>query len=179
MPMLNRQCGPSCAQGELNRTVCISLCLEPHCFEAADSDEGSRNLRKLAENKGIAFAVSVDKQSKDSSDSDLQPTPKKSLTFCVEGNISIGNTTFLRRIANETLELHDLVEIVPELINNWRDVGLDHFDMLFMLSHKTFDEAYLAQLRPPKTPISRFCFDIISFVSTAIELVLPVSLVVT
>ena len=27
---------------------------------------------------------------------------KKRLTFCVEGNISVGKTTFLQRIANET-----------------------------------------------------------------------------
>ncbi|KAI8004548.1 hypothetical protein LOK49_LG08G01809 [Camellia lanceoleosa] len=55
--MFNWQCGPSCDQGELNRSVCVSLGLESHFFEAADSDEGSRNLRKLVENKGIAFAV--------------------------------------------------------------------------------------------------------------------------
>ncbi|CAL5417253.1 unnamed protein product [Camellia sinensis] len=55
--MLNWQYGHSCAQGELNRTVCVSLGLESHCFEATDSDEGLRNLRKLVENKGIAFAV--------------------------------------------------------------------------------------------------------------------------
>ena len=56
--------------------------------------------------------------------------PKKRLTFCVEGNISVGKTTFLRRIANETLELQDLVEIVPEPVNKWQDVGWDHFNIL-------------------------------------------------
>ncbi|XP_043712045.1 uncharacterized protein LOC122660858 [Telopea speciosissima] len=55
---------------------------------------------------------------------------KKRLTFCVEGNISVGKTTFLQRIANETLELRDLVEIVPEPISKWQDVGPDHFNIL-------------------------------------------------
>ncbi|KAL2641258.1 hypothetical protein R1flu_008845 [Riccia fluitans] len=55
---------------------------------------------------------------------------KKRLTFCVEGNISVGKTTFLHRIANETIELRDLVEIVPEPISKWQDVGPDHFNIL-------------------------------------------------
>ncbi|XP_068664000.1 uncharacterized protein [Aristolochia californica] len=66
----------------------------------------------------------------ESSKSDGKPTPKKRLTFCVEGNISVGKTTFLQRIANETLELCDLVEIVPEPIAKWQDVGPDHFNIL-------------------------------------------------
>ncbi|KAJ3677993.1 hypothetical protein LUZ60_001796 [Juncus effusus] len=72
---------------------------------------------------------------KESVDSDLQntqnPKPSKSrLTFCVEGNISVGKSTFLQRIANETLELRDLVEIVPEPVSKWQDVGPDHFNIL-------------------------------------------------
>ncbi|XP_051123829.1 uncharacterized protein LOC127246459 [Andrographis paniculata] len=55
---------------------------------------------------------------------------KKRITLCVEGNISVGKTTFLRRIANETLELRDLVEIVPEPIDKWQNVGPDHFNIL-------------------------------------------------
>lgn len=55
---------------------------------------------------------------------------KKRLTFCVEGNISVGKTTFLQRIANETLELRDLVEVVPEPISKWQDIGPDHFNIL-------------------------------------------------
>ncbi|KAG9444161.1 hypothetical protein H6P81_015501 [Aristolochia fimbriata] len=66
----------------------------------------------------------------ESSKSDGKPAPKKRLTFCVEGNISVGKTTFLQRIANETLELCDLVEIVPEPIAKWQDVGPDHFNIL-------------------------------------------------
>lgn len=72
----------------------------------------------------------VDEELKDSSDSSAKPAQRKRLTFCVEGNISVGKTTFLQRIANETLELRDLVEIVPEPINKWQDVGPDHFNIL-------------------------------------------------
>ncbi|XP_006654439.2 uncharacterized protein LOC102716131 [Oryza brachyantha] len=69
---------------------------------------------------------SVDEELKDS-DSSKQ---KKRLTFCVEGNISVGKSTFLQRIANETIELRDLVEIVPEPVAKWQDVGPDHFNIL-------------------------------------------------
>ena len=55
---------------------------------------------------------------------------KKRLTFCVEGNISVGKTTFLQRIANETIELCDLVEVVPKPISKWQDIGPDHFNIL-------------------------------------------------
>ncbi|KAK8947209.1 hypothetical protein KSP39_PZI007461 [Platanthera zijinensis] len=54
---------------------------------------------------------------------------KKRLTFCVEGSISVGKTTILQRIANETLELRDLVEIVQEPISKWQDVGRNHFNI--------------------------------------------------
>ncbi|KAL5192882.1 Deoxycytidine kinase [Glycine soja] len=71
---------------------------------------------------------SVDEEElEDNSSSSVQ---KKRLTFCVEGNISVGKTTFLQRIANETIELRDLVEVVPEPISKWQDVGPDHFNIL-------------------------------------------------
>nr|CAB3452535.1 unnamed protein product [Digitaria exilis] len=54
----------------------------------------------------------------------------KRITFCVEGNISVGKSTFLQKIANETVELRDLVEIVPEPVSKWQDVGPDHFNIL-------------------------------------------------
>ncbi|WOL03565.1 hypothetical protein Cni_G12285 [Canna indica] len=73
----------------------------------------------------------VDEELKDdASESDLRLPQKDRLTFCVEGNISVGKTTFLQRIANETIELRDLVEIVPEPIAKWQDIGPDHFNIL-------------------------------------------------
>ncbi|XXG73561.1 hypothetical protein AAC387_Pa07g2459 [Persea americana] len=75
---------------------------------------------------------SVDEELKDEGPNaaDAKPAQKKRLTFCVEGNISVGKTTFLQRIANETLELRDLVEVVPEPIAKWQDIGPDHFNIL-------------------------------------------------
>ena len=62
--------------------------------------------------------------------SGTRPKPRKRLTFCVEGNISVGKTTFLKRIVSDTIELRDLVEVVPEPIDKWQDVGPDHFNIL-------------------------------------------------
>ncbi|KAF8404238.1 hypothetical protein HHK36_009120 [Tetracentron sinense] len=87
--------------------------------------------RNHAESITTYIKESVDEELKDDSpNSDLMSTHKKRLTFCVEGNISVGKTTFLQRIANETLELRDLVEVVPEPISKWQDVGPDHFNIL-------------------------------------------------
>jgi len=58
------------------------------------------------------------------------PRLKKRLTFCVEGNISVGKSTFLQKIASETIELRDLVEIVPEPVAKWQDVGKEHHNIL-------------------------------------------------
>ncbi|XVF30051.1 hypothetical protein REPUB_Repub16aG0024100 [Reevesia pubescens] len=85
--------------------------------------------RNHAESITTFIKESVDEELKDSN-SDVKPVAKKRLTFCVEGNISVGKTTFLQRIANETLELRDLVEIVPEPIDKWQNVGPDHFNIL-------------------------------------------------
>jgi len=56
--------------------------------------------------------------------------PSKKLTFCIEGNISVGKTTFLKRIASQSVELRDMVEIVPEPVGKWQDVGDNHFNIL-------------------------------------------------
>ncbi|KAK4708481.1 hypothetical protein R3W88_029406 [Solanum pinnatisectum] len=87
--------------------------------------------RNHAESITTYIRKSVDEELKENnSDSNVKSAQKKRLTFCVEGNISVGKTTFLQRIANETLELQDLVEIVPEPIAKWQDIGPDHFNIL-------------------------------------------------
>lgn len=87
--------------------------------------------RNHAESITSYIKDSVDKElTEDSSSSDARSSLKKRLTFCVEGNISVGKTTFLQRIANETLELRDLVEVVPEPIGKWQDIGPEHFNIL-------------------------------------------------
>ncbi|XP_042035841.1 uncharacterized protein LOC121782173 [Salvia splendens] len=69
----------------------------------------------------------VDEELKDGG---VRPSQKKRITLCVEGNISVGKTTFLQRIANETLELRDIVEVVPEPIDKWQNIGADRFNIL-------------------------------------------------
>ncbi|KAL9250143.1 Deoxycytidine kinase-like protein [Drosera capensis] len=86
--------------------------------------------RNHAESITTFIKETVDEESKEE-DSTLDVKPqKRRITFCVEGNISVGKTTFLQRIANETLELRDLVEIVPEPVNKWQDVGPNHCNIL-------------------------------------------------
>lgn len=56
---------------------------------------------------------------------------QRRITFCVEGNISVGKSTFLREIAGELLKLHHLVEVVPEPLDQWQNVdGSGRFNML-------------------------------------------------
>lgn len=40
----------------------------------------------------------------------------------MEGNISVGKTTFLRRIAAECEALQGMVDVVPEPIEKWQNV---------------------------------------------------------
>ncbi|KAL7607486.1 uncharacterized protein LOC111921556 [Lactuca sativa] len=88
--------------------------------------------RNHAESITTFIKESVDEELKDDhiNTNNTQASQKRRLTFCVEGNISVGKSTFLQRIANETLELQDLVEIVPEPIDKWQDIGPDHFNIL-------------------------------------------------
>ncbi|XP_010680742.2 uncharacterized protein LOC104895792 [Beta vulgaris subsp. vulgaris] len=86
--------------------------------------------RNHAESITSFIIKSVDEELKeDGSDSGFK-SQKNRITLCVEGNISVGKTTFLKRIVNETIELRDLVEIVPEPIDKWQDIGPDHFNIL-------------------------------------------------
>ncbi|CAN0890109.1 Deoxycytidine kinase [Linum grandiflorum] len=88
--------------------------------------------RNHAESITTYVKESVDEELKDvNSDEVNNMIPKKQrITFCVEGNISVGKTTFLQRIVSDTIELRDLVEVVPEPIDKWQDIGPDHFNIL-------------------------------------------------
>lgn len=48
----------------------------------------------------------------------VKSTTDKRITFCIEGNISIGKCTFVKKIVEDTVLLRDLVEIVPEPVSN-------------------------------------------------------------
>ncbi|KAG0464649.1 hypothetical protein HPP92_018813 [Vanilla planifolia] len=69
---------------------------------------GPRNLRKLVD-KGFSGVDKLKKLYKDK---------------------FFGKASQKMKIANETIELRDLVEIVPEPISKWQDIGPDHFNIL-------------------------------------------------
>ncbi|KAL8160009.1 hypothetical protein V2J09_001546 [Rumex salicifolius] len=85
--------------------------------------------RNHAESITTFIKEKVDEELKVDGQTSRKPL-KKRITLCVEGNISVGKSTFLQRIANETLELCDLVEIVPEPVDKWQNVGPDHLNIL-------------------------------------------------
>ncbi|CAA7052398.1 unnamed protein product [Microthlaspi erraticum] len=100
--------------------------------------------RNHAESITTFIKESVDDELKDSS-SDPNLNTKKRLTFCVEGNISVGKSTFLQKIASETIELQDLVEIVPEPVAKWQDIGPEHFNILDAFYNEPQRYAYTFQ----------------------------------
>ncbi|KAK9843834.1 hypothetical protein WJX81_008356 [Elliptochloris bilobata] len=48
--------------------------------------------------------------------------PNRRITLCVEGNISAGKSSFLQRILKGSVELRDIVEVVPEPVDKWQAV---------------------------------------------------------
>jgi len=52
------------------------------------------------------------------------------VTLCVEGNISAGKSSFLKFIADECVELQDVIEVVPEPVDKWQAVGPDRVNVL-------------------------------------------------
>ncbi len=51
------------------------------------------------------------------------------ITLAVEGNISAGKSTFLDIIQNMDAG-RELVDIVPEPVDQWQSIGAEHFNIL-------------------------------------------------
>ncbi len=90
------------------------------CYFLQFRDDGlEKMVEYLQSSVGILHknhAASITNFIKHTVDAELSPKEdcprlKKRLTFCVEGNISVGKSTFLQKIASETIELRDLVEV--------------------------------------------------------------------
>jgi hypothetical protein len=60
------------------------------------------------------------------------------VTLCVEGNISAGKSSFLRFIADECVELQDVIEVVPEPVDKWQAVGPDRVNVLEQVRRTRF-----------------------------------------
>ena len=67
------------------------------------------------------------------------------LTLCVEGNIGVGKTTFLQKMIGESLELQEVVEVVPEPVEKWQDVGEGHVNLLDLFYQDQQRYAYTFQ----------------------------------
>lgn len=52
------------------------------------------------------------------------------VTLCVEGNISAGKSTFLNWVAQGHPELANMLEVVPEPVDKWQDIGDGHHNVL-------------------------------------------------
>jgi hypothetical protein len=112
------------------------------CLLQFRNNGNSKMIAYLQSSVGILHrhhAISITTYIKDSVEKELRSeegssvsdaSSKKRLTFCIEGNISVGKTTFLHRVTNEAIELRDLVEIVPEPVAKWQDIGPQHFNIL-------------------------------------------------
>lgn len=48
------------------------------------------------------------------------------ITFCVEGNIGSGKTTWLDMVQSSTREDHELIEVVPEPVHVWQNSPQGH-----------------------------------------------------
>eukprot|EP00191_Tetraselmis_sp_GSL018_P003187 CAMPEP_0177603086 /NCGR_PEP_ID=MMETSP0419_2-20121207/15296_1 /TAXON_ID=582737 /ORGANISM="Tetraselmis sp., Strain GSL018" /LENGTH=483 /DNA_ID=CAMNT_0019096777 /DNA_START=206 /DNA_END=1657 /DNA_ORIENTATION=+ len=71
--------------------------------------------------------------------------PAPSLTLCVEGNIGVGKTTFLQKLIGKSLELQEVVEVVPEPVEKWQDVGAGHVNLLDLFYQDQKRYAYTFQ----------------------------------
>lgn len=104
----------SCSRLIFQLNICCLLLVQ---FRDDGSDKMVEFLRSSVGIIHKHHAASITNYIRDKVEAELVPKddgprPKKRLTFCVEGNISVGKSTFLQKIASETLELQDLVEVL-------------------------------------------------------------------
>jgi hypothetical protein len=63
-------------------------------------------------------------------------TTKPRLTFCVEGNVGSGKSTWLDMVKTDVLngvhqDVHELIEVVPEPVDQWQNLQGDNLLELF------------------------------------------------
>eukprot|EP00873_Tetraselmis_striata_P040720 jgi/Tetstr1/460984/TSEL_006136.t1 len=69
----------------------------------------------------------------------------RGLTLCVEGNIGVGKTTFLQKLIGQSVELQQVVEVVPEPVEQWQNVGDGNINLLEMFYNDQRRYAYTFQ----------------------------------
>lgn len=80
----------------------------------------------------------------------LEEMKDQKLTFCVEGNIGAGKSSFLSMARDGTrreshggadfrgADIHELIEVVQEPVDEWKDVGGDNLLDLFYRNQKRY-----------------------------------------
>eukprot|EP00940_MAST-03C_sp_MAST-3C-sp2_P000181 g181.t1 len=99
-------------------------------FESVEiENDHSKMVEYLSKRVGITnpqdcvkIATYISDASRERSHLGLDRTiENRRLTFCFEGNISVGKSTMLKRIVGKSPRLKDVVDIVPEPVDKWQD----------------------------------------------------------
>ena len=75
-----------------------------------------------------------------------QAAPERQVTMCVEGNISVGKTTFLRSVCDSSPQLSQKVEVVPEPIEEWKSTQHGDHNLLELFYSDPERYAYIFQM---------------------------------
>ena len=101
-------------------------------ISAAVLDDDDRAVRYLKSAVGIKrgdYAMSIIREARRERQTWEAPPPGR-VTMCVEGNISVGKTTFLEKVCHTSEELSGKVQVVPEPIAQWTDMPYGHRNLL-------------------------------------------------
>lgn len=71
--------------------------------------------------------------------------PGGGITLAVEGNISAGKSTFLKILQEESVQLRELIEVVPEPVDRWQSIGASKLNVLDMFYNDPERMAYTFQ----------------------------------
>ena len=90
------------------------------------------------------YAMSIIREARRERERRRQRATRK-ITMCVEGNISVGKTTFLEQVCTSSPELEGQVQVVPEPIGQWQDLPDGHHNLLDMFYKDPMTYGYMFQ----------------------------------
>jgi deoxyadenosine/deoxycytidine kinase len=103
------------AAGCTDRKSLAEKLLAEHVLD--DDEKAARWLKSEVGIKRYDYAMSIIREARrERSQWDRQ------VTMCVEGNISVGKTTFLEKVCNTSKDLAGRVQVVPEPIAQWTNM---------------------------------------------------------
>ncbi|KAK9902878.1 hypothetical protein WJX75_009597 [Coccomyxa subellipsoidea] len=79
---------------------------------------GIRNKRHCTDI--VKHLADLETPSQDQAEAEQRKRNK--VTLCVEGNISAGKSTFLQKLLKSSVELRDIIEVVPEPVDKWQNI---------------------------------------------------------